>query len=53
VIAIALMDGKYTVVIVEMSGSDDQEVWQKEQKLTRKCHTEYPDKLKQNDWDDK
>jgi hypothetical protein len=34
-------------------GSDDQEVWQKEWKLTRKCHTKYPDSLKQNDWDDK
>ncbi len=26
------------------------EVWQKEWKLTRKCHSEYPDKLNQNDW---
>jgi hypothetical protein len=34
-----------------MSGSNNPEVGQKEHKLTRKCHTEYPDKLKQNDWD--
>jgi hypothetical protein len=35
-----------------MSESDDPEVGQKEWKLTRKCLTEYMDKLKQNDWDD-
>jgi hypothetical protein len=36
-----------------MRGSDDPEFGQKDWKLTRKCHTtEYPDKLKQNDWDD-
>jgi hypothetical protein len=47
------MANEIIIVIVEMSGSDDQEVWQNEWTFTRKCHTEYLDKLKQIDWDDK